>query len=138
MKSAMMLSILSILTISLPLAVVSIAQPVRAELQAEAGDILSITSEGKLAVFVTNSWEVVIAKDVNGYTYSGKKNGRRGIKISGGRLIKSGGKHFYKWNNAGTIYQIVWQPTDPHFARLQAFDLRGKEIFNELMSASFD
>lgn len=137
MKPGIILSALSILTIALPLSAVSISQSVRAELHAQADDITAL-STGGTSFFVSNDWEVSISRDGNGYIYSGKKTGKQGITVVGGRLTKSGGKHFYKWNNAGTVYQVTWRPTDPNFARVQAFDRSGREVFNNLMSIYFN
>jgi hypothetical protein len=133
-KPAIFLSILSVATISLPLVTISsIVEPVRAESYASAVDITSQFGEG---LFVKDTWEVKIFKDGNKgnrYIYSGKQIGTKGISLAGGRLTKSGGKHFYKWNNSGTIYQVTWQPADPLYARVQVFDPRGRQIFNNLM-----
>ncbi|WP_310421956.1 hypothetical protein [Chamaesiphon sp. VAR_48_metabat_135_sub] len=131
MKPEIFLSVLSILAISVPLAnVASIAQPVHTELYAQAVDITSQSGE---ALFVKDRWEIKIFKDGNRYIYAGGQVGSRGIRLTGGRLTKSGGKHFYKWNNAGTVYQVTWQPQDPLYARIQVFNPRGSEIFNNLM-----
>jgi hypothetical protein len=102
----------------------------RAELIARSVDI---TTQYGQALFVKDNWEVKISRDGNRFIYSGGEHGKRGISLANGRLIKSGGKHFYKWNNAGTIYQVTWQPADPNFARVQVFDAGGSEIFNKLM-----
>jgi hypothetical protein len=102
----------------------------RAELIARSVDI---TTQYGQALFVKDNWEVKISRDGNRFIYSGGEHGKRGISLANGRLIKSGGKHCYKWNNAGTIYQVTWQPADPNFARVQVFDAGGSEIFNKLM-----
>ena len=134
MKPRIFSAILSILTIVVSFSTVSsIVQPVRAEIYASAVDITSEFGEG---LFVKDTWEVKIFKDGskgNRYIYSGKQIGTKGISLGGGRLTKSGGKHFYKWNNSGTVYQVTWQPQDPLYARVQVFDPRGKAIFNKLM-----
>ena len=94
---------------------------------------VDITTQYGQALFVKDNWEVKISRDGNRFIYSGGENGKRGISLANGRLIKSGGKHFYKWNNSGTIYLVTWQPADPDFARVQVFDAGGSEIFNKLM-----
>jgi hypothetical protein len=130
-KPAIFLSVLSILAISVPLSTVSsIAQPIRAELYAQSVDITSQSGE---ALFVKDRWEIKIFKDGNRYIYSGGQVGARGIRLTDGRLTKSGGKHFYQWNNSGTLYQVIWQPQDPLYARVRVFDPRGRQIFNNLM-----
>jgi opacity protein-like surface antigen len=135
---------LSAVVLAMPLASSSLAastpQPVigaaaehqsrRANLTARAVDI---TTQYGQALFVKDNWEVKIFRDGDRFIYSGGENGKRGIRLVNGKLIKSGGKHFYKWHNAGTIYQVTWQPADPDFARVQVFDLGGSEIFNKLM-----
>lgn len=130
MKPAIFLAVVSIL-VTVPLSTrSSIAQPSRAELYTQAVDITSQSGE---ALFVKDRWEVRIFKNGNRYIYAGRQSGERGISLTGGRLTKAGGKHFYKWNNSGTIYQVTWQPADPLYARVQVFDSRGSEIFNNLM-----
>jgi hypothetical protein len=94
---------------------------------------VDITTQYGQALFVKDNWEVKISRDGNRFIYSGGENGKRGISLANGRLIRSQGKHFYKWNNAGTIYLVTWQPADPDFARVQVFDAGGSEIFNKLM-----
>jgi hypothetical protein len=94
---------------------------------------VDITTQYGQALFVKDNWEVKISRDGDRFIYSGGENGKRGIRLVNGKLIKSGGKHFYKWHNAGTIYQVTWQPADPDFARVQVFDPGGSEIFNKLM-----
>lgn len=94
---------------------------------------VDITTHYGQALFIRDGWEVKIARDGNRFIYSGGESGKRGISLANGRLVKSGNKHLYKWNNGGTIYQVTWQPADPNFARVQVFDPNGSEIFNKLM-----
>ncbi len=112
MKSAIAFSALSFLTIrqSLPIAAVepltqNIAQPLSAKLHAQTVDITN-TPKWK-GYFFQNPWEIKVSRNGNNYIYAGKNNNtNKGIRITGGRLMRSGGKHFYKWNNGGTIYQV--------------------------------
>jgi hypothetical protein len=94
---------------------------------------VDITTQYGQALFIKDNWEVKISRNGNRFIYSGGENGKRGISLANGRLLKSGGKHFYRWNNSGTIYLVTWQPADPDFARVQVFDAGGSEIFNKLM-----
>ncbi|WP_310489774.1 hypothetical protein [Chamaesiphon sp. VAR_69_metabat_338] len=139
MKLAIVLSAFVLYT---PLASSSVAaampQPATAEHQssratrtARAVDIT--TQYDGQALFIRDRWEVKIARDGDRFIYSGGESGKRGISLANGQLTKFGDKHLYKWNNAGTIYRVTWQPTDPNFARVQVFDAKGSELFNKLM-----
>lgn len=110
---------------------VIVTAPTRAEIYAQATDITAV-GEGR-SVFINNDWEVTIGKNGNRYTYASRQTGKPGIGLSGGRLSRSGGKHYYTWNNRGTVYQVTWQPQDPNYARVRVLDPRGREIFNKLM-----
>jgi hypothetical protein len=157
-KPATVLSILSILTITLPtsaqtkILVRDITPTVQLELQVEARDITAIVGGGE---FFHDQYKqdatnkhlsklyVTVKRTGNSYSYFSQEEGdvagrwskRRAIRLANGKLTKSGGKHFYKWNHAGTVHQVTWKPTDPDFARVQVFNLHGKEIFNQLLYA---
>jgi hypothetical protein len=133
MKLAIVLSALSLFAFTATCPSRSIAaehRTIHPQLLARSVDI---TTQYGQALFVKDGWEVKISRDGNRFIYSGGENGKRGISLANGRLIKSGSKHVYKWNNAGTIYQVTWQPADPNFARVRVFDAGGNEIFNKLM-----
>jgi hypothetical protein len=109
----------------------NLRQPIRPEFSARAIDITTAPGAG---FFNAHPWEIKIFKDGDSYIYSGKNiDTKTGISLANGRLTKSQGKHFYKWRNSGTIYQVTWRATDPLYARLQVFDRQGKEILNKLM-----
>ena len=38
------------------------------------------------------------------------------------------------WRNGDHRYQVVWQPSDPMFIRLQVFEPNGSEVLNRLLS----
>jgi hypothetical protein len=83
--------------------------------------------------FASNDLILEIDRQDGGYVYL-MENHRLGTKInlSGGKLTKLNGKHYYKWHNQGTIYQVTWQPRNSGYARVQAFN-RGKRVFNQLL-----
>jgi hypothetical protein len=126
MKSVIIFWVVSFLTIST-------AQPIRAQSNPKTVDITTPDGAYEGANFSGDGWQIQIVKNSKGYIYSAKKNGAKEIKIANGKLTKSGGKHIYKWNNSGIIYQVTWRPIDIHYARVQIFDRSGKEIFNKLM-----
>ncbi|WP_309736071.1 hypothetical protein [Chamaesiphon sp. OTE_75_metabat_556] len=141
MKLAIVLPALSLFAVTVLCSSRSIAAAMPQELPTEhhtsrtqlVARSVDITTQYGQALFVKDNWEVKISRDGNRFIYSGGENGKRGISLANGRLIRSQGKHFYKWNNAGTIYLVTWQPADPDFARVQVFDAGGSEIFNKLM-----
>jgi hypothetical protein len=141
MKLAVVLPALSLFVVTVLCSSRSIAAAMPQELPAEhhtsrtqlVARSVDITTQYGQSLFIKDNWEVKISRDGNRFIYSGGENGKRGISLANGRLVKSGGKHFYKWNNAGTIYLVTWQPADPDFARVQVFDAGGSEIFNKLM-----
>jgi hypothetical protein len=77
--------------------------------------------------------------DVNrgdrGYRYSLRnKKGKELLVLYGGRLTKTGEKHYYRWNNKGVLCQVTWNLKDQDYARVQYFD-RGRPVFNQLFKA---
>jgi hypothetical protein len=130
-KVAVFLGALSSLAIAVPNA--ALPFPDRVVRLALQNRLVDITSQFGQALFVKNEWEIKIFKAGNRYIYSGKQRGKPGIRLTGGKLTRAGGKHLYTWNNAGTIYRVTWQPQDPGYARIQVFEPRDREIFNELM-----
>jgi hypothetical protein len=136
-----------LLAASLPM---EIDRSIDRKLYAQASDKTSIVGVGQFFKdeFSLNpshehlsKWYVTISKNGNKYIYLAQKEGKVGgkwvqqqrIRLVNGKLTKSGGKHFYKWNNGDTIYQVIWKPSDPEFARIQVLASGGGEIFNELM-----
>jgi hypothetical protein len=126
-----------------------INRSIEPKLHAQASDITNIVGGGAFFKdeFSINSpyehlskWYVTISKNGNKYFYLSQKEGKvagkwvkqQRIRLVNGKLTKSEGKHFYKWNNGDALYQVVWKPSDPDFARIQVF-IRGREIFHELM-----
>lgn len=87
--------------------------------------------------FTGNKWSLEVGKNASGYTYF-MQNYRYGtnLDLGGGRLTKVNGKHYYKWNNRGTIYQVTWKPRDSEYARVQAFD-QGKQVVNQLLKLDY-
>jgi hypothetical protein len=72
----------------------------------------------------------------NGYlTYkgtdltTGKSISLKRVKIAG-----SNSRKIYTWSNAGTNYQVIWQPKDPDFVRLQVINPNGSMLTNRLLS----
>jgi hypothetical protein len=157
-KPAIVLSILSILTITLPtsaqtkILVRDITPTAQLELEAEARDITTIVGGGEF-FYDENKQDsthkhlsklyVTIKRNGNSYSYFSQEEGdvagkwikRRPNRLANGKLTKSGGKHFYKWTKGGNVYQVTWQPADPYFARIQVFNPSGKEVFNRLLYA---
>jgi hypothetical protein len=137
MKSLLVLAAGSLLATGSPFSPISLAlshqqtSPLHSQLHAGITDITTSPAAG---FFNAHPWEIKISKDGNSYIYSGKNiDTKTSISLASGRLTKSQGKHFYKWRNSGTLYQVTWQPTDPMYARLQVFDGRGKTLLNKLM-----
>jgi hypothetical protein len=148
MKFTTWLTALLACTVANPLSTVALAKanhlgtPI-GNLYAE--DVDMTTASASKGYFFTDDWEIKISRNGNNYgngnsyIYAGRNSKTKdAISLAGGRLIRSEGKHFYKWRNAGTVYLVTWQPDDPNFARLQIFNPSGKEIFNKLMKAIGD
>jgi hypothetical protein len=92
-----------------------------------------ITTNAPARSFVDNNWGLRIHRTGSTYTYSIKNfQTQKYFELKKGRLIQTNGKHYYKWNNKGTLYQVIWNPNDPDYARVQAFE-QGKQIFNQLL-----
>jgi hypothetical protein len=129
---------------------VGIDRSIDPKLHGQAGENITIVGIGQFFKdeFSLNpphehlsKWYVTISKKGGKYIYLAEKEGKvagkwvqqQKIRLVNGKLTKSGGKHFYKWNNGDTIYQVIWKPSDPEFARIQVLASGGGEIFNELM-----
>ncbi len=132
MKLAIVLSALAISNVMLPFSAGAIEQPARSQMYASRlADITTGPGEG---FFNAHPWEIKVSRDDNGYVYSGKNIvTKTGITLAGGKLRTADGKHFYRWNNSGTVYLVTWQPGDPNYARVQVLGKNGREILNKLM-----
>ncbi len=88
-------------------------------------------------VFQDDIWVVSLDFVNNAMTYYGE-NKRTGasIYLSGASVGGTTQRRIYTWNNAGTRYQITWQPSDPSFVRVQVFQPNGREILNRLLRRS--
>lgn len=132
MRSAIVLSVLTILTATATFASEAIAQP--APTQMYANRLPDITTGRGEGFFNAHPWNITVSRDDNGYVYAGKNVvTKTGITLAGGKLRMADGKHFYRWNNSGTVYLVTWQPGDPNYARVQVFGKNGREILNQLM-----
>jgi hypothetical protein len=87
------------------------------------------------AFFEDEEWSVGIDRVNDVYQYQGtnKKTGAE-MRLSDGIVSGSTNRRIYTWNNKGTKYRITWQPADRAFIRVQAFDGRGKELLNRLLT----
>ncbi len=87
------------------------------------------------AFFEDEEWSVGIDRLNGDYTYQGtnKKTGSE-MRLSNGIVSGTKSRRVYTWNNKSTKYRITWQPTDRAFIRVQAFDGRGKELLNRLLT----
>ncbi len=133
MKKLTILAALSILAIAAPISAVA-AAPKQAEVYIQPPDITNSDAHGG---FGAGYAQLTILKSAGKYTYKMYNSDTEStVTLTRGRLTRSSDKHFYEWNDAGTIYRVTWQPADPRYARLQIFDLRNRETFNQLMTAS--
>ncbi len=148
MKLAIFVSALSVLTISSSALALSappsqkIDRPIGGEIYARSIDITTgVVESGQPTFLSRDGWYATISKSGNSYIYSGGQKGKPGIRLTGGKLLyKRAGKHIYSWRNGDTAsYTVTWNPSDPNFARIQAFTgYSGKEVFNKLMQADVD
>jgi hypothetical protein len=107
--------------------------PLPAQISAPATTIA--LSDYPDAFFEDEEWSVGIDRLNGDYNYQGtnKKTGAE-MRLSNGIVSGPKSRRVYTWNNKGTKYRITWQPTDRAFIRVQAFDGRGKEILNRLLT----
>lgn len=92
-----------------------------------------ITSNAPARSFVDSNWGLRVYRTGSSYTYSLKNfKTEKYFELKRGRLTKVNGKHYYRWHNRGTIYQVTWNPRDPDYARVEAFQ-QGKQVFNQLL-----
>jgi hypothetical protein len=124
---------------------ISMVRPARSK--PNPTDITAMTT-GICGVFTGNNWGLEVTDDYTGvpnhYDYSmtkyeSKKNEvitKKNVFSRGGRLTKADGKHYYRWNNGGTIYQVTWKPSDSEYARVEVFE-RGNKVFNQLLKIGY-
>jgi hypothetical protein len=111
----------------------AITFPISKQQARAASPSKDITTNAPTRSFVDNNWGLRIHRTDHTYTYSIKNfKTEKYFELKNGRLTKTNGKHYYKWNNKGTIYQVIWNPNDPDYARVQAFQT-GKQVFNQLL-----
>lgn len=129
--------ILSSISISAPITIFALCTPALSILGRERSVTDISTKLMPCGHFAAKYWSLDVGKQDGSYTYS-MQNTRTGTKIDliGGRLIRANGKHYYKWNNRGTIYQVIWQPSDSEYARVQAFE-GGRQVFNKLLKLDY-
>jgi hypothetical protein len=111
----------------------AITLPINAQLARAGSRSTDITTNAPTRSFIDNNWGLRIYRTDRTYTYSIKNfQTEKYFELKNGRLTKTNGKHYYKWHNKGTIYQVIWNPNDPDYARVQAFQA-GKPVFNQLL-----
>jgi opacity protein-like surface antigen len=133
MKRLTILAALSMLAIGIQTFPVA-AAPKQAQVYIQPPDITSSEAHG---AFGAGYAQLTVTKSAGKYTYKMHDTDTDStVTLTRGRLTRSSDKHFYEWNDSGTIYRVTWQPADPRYARLQIFDLRNRETFNQLMTAS--
>jgi hypothetical protein len=133
MRQFTILAALSILAIGAPISPVSALPtiPQQAPIHIQSPDITTSSSRG---AFGAGYAQLTILKTAGKYTYKMYDSDTEStVTLARGRLTRSSDKHFYEWNDSGMIYRVTWQPADPRYARLQIFDLRNRETFNQLM-----
>ena len=115
-----------ILSAALGMAVPSIAIAVAAP--------VAVAQTSPNGTFQDGTWSVDVRFSGGTHTYYGE-NRRTGdsVYLSGASVTGSGGRRVYTWNNAGTRYQIAWQPSDPNTVRLRVIGSNGRELLNRLL-----
>jgi hypothetical protein len=85
--------------------------------------------------FSDQEWSVTLNFTNNSYHYYGKHIPKgSSINLSGAVASGTHERQIYTWNNNGTKYQVVWQPNDPNYIRVQVVS-RGKVILNRLLQS---
>jgi WD40 repeat protein len=88
-----------------------------------------------IGTFSNEQWSVSLQYENNTYYYQGRnKQSGNTLNLSGAQLSGTSKRPIYTWRNGGYRYQIVWQPNDPDFVRLQVFAQNDKEILNRLLT----
>jgi hypothetical protein len=74
-------------------------------------------------VFTDGEWIIKIKRKGRDLIYDGLNTTEgKGIKITGVRKSGTKSRQVYTWRNKGTLYNVIWQPADPTFARVQVKD----------------
>jgi hypothetical protein len=86
--------------------------------------------------FSDGEWVIKIKRRGRDLIYDGLNTAAgQGIKITGGRKSGTKSRHVYTWRNKGTIYNVIWQPADPTFARVQVSN-NGRVVLDKLLEAA--
>jgi hypothetical protein len=89
--------------------------------------------------FVDSKWSVDIMPRDGFLTYRGtnlatnKSLSLKRVKVSG-----SADRRVYTWSNSGTLYNVIWQPKDPDYVRLQVIQPGGKLVVDQLLARQED
>jgi hypothetical protein len=87
-------------------------------------------------VFTDGEWIIKIKRKGQDLIYDGlNSNEGKGIRITGVRKSGTKDRHIYTWRNRGAYYIVIWQPSDPTFARVQVKD-GSKMVLDKLLEAA--
>jgi hypothetical protein len=88
--------------------------------------------------FTDGEWVLKIRQKGRDLQYDGANlNAGKGIKITGVKRSGTAGRKIYTWRNRNISYVVIWQPSDPLYARLQVTE-SGRLVLDRLLESKGD
>jgi hypothetical protein len=92
-----------------------------------------------LGMFQDSEWSITIRYNRNTLNYYARNlRTDRSLSLRGATVGGNSQRRIYTWINGDHRYQVIWQPSDPDFMRLQVIDPGGTVVLNRLLSRNGD
>ncbi|MEO0688190.1 MAG: hypothetical protein AAFY76_24815, partial [Cyanobacteria bacterium J06649_11] len=86
--------------------------------------------------FANSEWSLNLSRQNNNLFYQAQSlKDSSSLNLQNGRISGSSDRRIYTWNNGAYRYQVIWQPNDADYVRLQVFTPSGEQL-NQLLSRS--
>jgi hypothetical protein len=83
--------------------------------------------------FMDKDWGISVFLEEGAYKYRGTNNHTsKSIELTRVKIAGTNQRQVYTWQKGSTKYQVVWQPKDPDFVRLQVSE-NGRMLVNRLL-----
>ncbi|NEP09475.1 MAG: hypothetical protein F6K14_04430 [Symploca sp. SIO2C1] len=87
-----------------------------------------------LGHFKGNRWLLDLSYENNVYHYKGTEiSTGDSLRLTNPQVSGNNNRKIYTWKNGQYKYQVIWQPGDPDFVRLQVFVPNGTKLVDDLL-----
>ncbi len=87
-----------------------------------------------LGHFKGNRWLLDLSYENNVYHYKGTEiSTGESLRLTNPQVSGNNNRKIYTWKNGQYKYQVIWQPGDPDFVRLQVFVPNGKKLVDDML-----